>query len=122
MFYIKSAGILIDGGKIKKVFRKEPVKIPVEARTLDAKGKIVSAGFIDVHLQGAGGFDFLDATPAAIERISQTLAKFGTTSYLATTVFKNGTNNHIENLTAYDSQLTAYHQGAQLLGIHLEGP
>lgn len=115
MIYIKGPGILIDRGKIKKVFRKGPRKIPPQAEILDARGKIVSPGFIDVHLQGAGGFDFLDAAPEAIEKISQALAGFGTTSYLATTVFKNGKNAHIESIVKGC-------RGAECLGIHLEGP
>ncbi len=61
--------------------------------TLDAQGRIIAPGFIDVHIQGAGGADILDATPEALKAISRTCARFGTTSFLATTVFKPDQQN-----------------------------
>lgn len=129
---IKNSHLIIDGKKIKKILRRPFGRIPPGAAVINAKDKIVCPGLIDVHLQGAGGYDFLDGTPEAIEKISRTLARFGTTSYLATTVFKNGGNKHIENIiTSHKSvrseaepprrgQVTS--KGAQCLGIHLEGP
>jgi len=88
--------------------------------TLDAQGRIIAPGFIDIHIQGAGGSDILDATVESLKTISQTCARFGTTSFLATTVFKpNQENKHLIIASEYtDSNLG----GANLLGIHLEGP
>ncbi|MCK4293336.1 MAG: N-acetylglucosamine-6-phosphate deacetylase [Planctomycetes bacterium] len=87
---------------------------------LDAQGRIVTPGFIDVHIQGAGGADVLDATGEALEAISQTCARFGTTSFLATTVFKpNQANEHLALAAEYTGRDLG---GANLLGIHLEGP
>jgi len=60
---------------------------------LDAEGRILAPGLIDVHIQGAGGGDVLDATPQALKAISQTCARFGVTGFLATTVFKPGQAN-----------------------------
>ena len=33
---------------------------------IDANGKYVSAGFIDVHVHGGAGYEFVDATEEAI--------------------------------------------------------
>ncbi len=129
---IRNSHLVIDGKKIKKILRQPFNKIPPGAIVIDAKDKIVCPGLIDVHLQGAGGYDFLDGTPMAIEKISNTLARFGTTSYLATTVFKNGANRHIQNIVRVSRPAESAcrgrqgsgvrGQGAELLGIHLEGP
>ncbi|MDD5449801.1 MAG: N-acetylglucosamine-6-phosphate deacetylase [Candidatus Omnitrophica bacterium] len=112
---IKDCGIFISDGKIKKIIEKGSFHAPGKAEILDAGGNLVCPGFIEVHTQGAGGNDFLDGSKEALIKISQTLARFGTTSFLATTVFKNGTNPHIENIVAN-------RQVRGLLGIHLEGP
>ena len=88
--------------------------------TLDAQGRIIAPGFIDVHIQGAGGADILDATPEALKAISRTCARFGTTSFLATTVFKPDRKN--QHLTIAAQYVNRDLGGANLLGIHLEGP
>ena len=118
---IKNSHLVIYGKKIKKILSRPFKNIPTDAVVIDAKDNIICPGLIDVHLQGAGGYDFLDGTPMAIEKISQTLARFGTTSYLATTVFKNGANRHIENIVRVQGS-GVRGQGSELLGIHLEGP
>jgi N-acetylglucosamine-6-phosphate deacetylase len=87
---------------------------------LDAEGRIAAPGFIDVHIQGAGGADVLDGTVDGLEAISTTCARFGVTSFLATTVYNvNGYNEHL----ALAADCTGRDLGgANLLGIHLEGP
>lgn len=88
--------------------------------TLDAQGRIIAPGFIDIHIQGAGGADILDASTEALKAISQTCARFGTTSFLATTVFKPNQKN--QHLTLAAEHVGCDLGGANLLGIHLEGP
>ncbi len=87
---------------------------------LDADGLVLAPGFIDVHIQGAGGADVLDSTPEALATISKTCARFGVTSFLATTVYRaGGDNTHMETAVRCVGQDLG---GANLLGIHLEGP
>ena len=88
--------------------------------TIDAAGRLVSPGLIDVHIQGAGGADILDGTDDAFRSISATCARFGVTSFLATTVFRpDGDNRHCE------AAVKACHKdlgGSRMIGIHMEGP
>ena len=110
--------IVIENGVISQVGQTEPNAAC--DNMLDAQGRIIAPGFIDVHIQGAGGADVLDSTPEALEGISQTCARFGTTGFLATTVFKpNQDNRHL----AFAAEAVGRNlSGANLLGIHLEGP
>jgi len=89
-------------------------------QTLDAQGRIAAPGFIDVHIQGAGGADVLDATPQALETMSRTCARFGVTGFLATTVYKPGQPNR--HLAVAADCIGRDLGGARLLGVHLEGP
>jgi len=115
---IKESDILLENGiivgieKVKRVhsFRK----------ILDAEGRIVTPGFIDLHIQGAGGADVLDGKKESLEIISHTCAKFGTTSFLATTLFRPKEDNY--HLEVTSKSVGSNLGGANLLGIHLEGP
>ena len=113
----QTTSILIENGTISQIGRIETLP---GYDTLNAQGRIIAPGFIDVHIQGAGGGDVLDATPEALKAISKTCARFGTTSFLATTVFKpNRKNQHLALAAQYVGHDLG---GANLLGIHLEGP
>ena len=107
--------ILIRQGTIEEIGKADGAD-----RVLDAGGRIVAPGFIDVHIQGAGGADVLDATPEALETMSRTCARFGVTSFLATTVYKPGKDNRHLNVVA--ECVGRDLGGAHLLGTHLEGP
>ncbi len=110
--------ILIRG---KTIVRIGKVKTADEnCRVLDASGRVVAPGFIDVHIQGAGGASVLDAGQTSLETISKTLARLGTTGFLATTVFKPGSKNLPVAAAAENTGRDL--GGANLLGIHLEGP
>jgi len=114
----QTTSILIEDGVIAQIGQLEPGTAC--DNTLDAQGRIIAPGFIDIHIQGAGGADILDATPEALEAISRTCARFGTTGFLATTVFKPEQDNpHLALAAEYVGRDLG---GANLLGIHLEGP
>jgi len=95
-------------------------EIPAHAERLDAKGAYVSAGFIDIHIHGSGGADVMDATPQALELLSSTILETGTTSFLATTMTMSTSDidNALQNIQKHASSVS----GAQILGVHLEGP
>ncbi len=95
-------------------------EVPEGVEILDAKGAYVSAGFIDLHIHGSGGADVMDATPEALETLSATLVQTGTTSFLATTMTMSTSNidNALQNIQTHASDVS----GANILGIHLEGP
>jgi len=112
----KPLNILIDDTKIVKIDRDAEV---TALNTIDAKGRYITPGFIDVHIQGAGGADVMDSGEA-LKTISRTLAQSGVTGFLATTVAKPEiTNKHLEIIAENVGKDLG---GARILGIHLEGP
>ena len=57
---VKGGNILISGGKIVEISNAN-IDAP-HAVEIDARGKYVSPGFIDIHVHGGGGHDFMDNT------------------------------------------------------------
>ena len=52
----------------------------------DMHGNILMPGFIDLHIHGSGGYDFMDANEEQLQTIANSLYQEGTTSFLATTL------------------------------------
>jgi len=80
---IDNGTLLVKDGKITAVSERD---IEVSgAIPIDAMGRYISPGFIDIHVHGGGGSDFMDSTVDAFLTIAETHAKYGTTSMLPTT-------------------------------------
>jgi N-acetylglucosamine-6-phosphate deacetylase len=91
------------------------------AIVIDAQGKYISPGFIDIHVHGGGGYDFMDGTTEAFLQIAAIHAKHGTTAMLPTTLTSEK-EDLILTLDAYEQANSINSQGAAFLGMHLEGP
>lgn len=88
---------------------------------IDAAGMFVSPGFIDMHVHGGGGFDFMDGHEKAFLEIAATHARYGTTAMLPTTL--TSSREELQTtLEVYKAVLDKNTAGAQFLGLHLEGP
>jgi len=88
---------------------------------IDAQGQYISPGFIDIHVHGGGGSDFMDGTVEAFLKVAETHARYGTTSMLPTTLTSE-TEELFHTLEIYKEANKTNLLGAQFLGIHLEGP
>jgi len=116
---ISNGVIVISGDKIAEVSEK---RIEVtDALEIDAKGNYVSPGFIDIHVHGGGGHDFMDATETAFLKIAELHAQYGTTSMLPTTL-SSTKEEMLKTLHAYASANKKNASGSEFLGMHLEGP
>ncbi len=118
---IENGVILIERGEIKAVGEERRVEIPSEARVIDARGKTVVPGFIDIHGHGGGGNDTLDGTYEAINNIAEFKAENGTTGFLPTTVTAPQ-DKLLNSARAVREAIEKGTGGAEALGIHLEGP
>ncbi|HMI67046.1 MAG TPA: N-acetylglucosamine-6-phosphate deacetylase [Cyclobacteriaceae bacterium] len=92
-----------------------------DAIEIDAKGKYVAPGFIDIHVHGGGGHDFMDGTETAFLKIAELHAQYGTTAMLPTTL-SGSKEELLQTLSAYEEANRKNTQGAQFLGMHMEGP
>lgn len=114
--------ILIADHKIRKICTDRDYHPTEEDVIIDLEGNYLSPGFIDVHIHGANGFDTMDGTRESLNEISTILPASGVTSYLATTMTMPKTQIHQSLDCAKDIIMNNTHRGAELLGIHAEGP
>lgn len=113
----------ISEGKIQICEEKDiPEKgIPEKVRLLDAAGRKIVPGFIDIHTHGAMGVDVNSAGGEDLKKIGRFFAGNGTTSWLASVL--TDTREQTEwCLDQYCSLDQSGRDAAHLLGIHLEGP
>ena len=116
---IPNGTLVIEGGKIAGVYKTD-VSVS-DAKEIDAKGNYVSPGFIDIHVHGGGGFDFMDGDVDGFLRIAELHAKYGTTAMVPTTLTSE--KEHLINtLDLYEQATKNNKVGASFLGLHLEGP
>ncbi len=87
---------------------------------VDAQGKYLLPGFIDVHTHGAMGEDFSDGNADGLPTMARYYAANGVTSFLATTMTLKEDVLTPAMHTIRDFQRPA--DGAKCVGIHLEGP
>lgn len=109
----------IEEGKIARI--TETVSDAEAEQTIDARGHYVAPGFIDMHVHGGGGADFMDGTVEAFLKIAETHAKHGTTSLMPTTLTSEKEELYKLFDTYKEAEILNTH-GAEFLGIHLEGP
>lgn len=87
-------------------------------------GSYALPGMIDIHIHGGYGADTMDADIAALDTMSARLPEEGTTSFLATTITQQHENieKALVNAKKWASSSPQAQKGAELIGIHLEGP
>jgi N-acetylglucosamine-6-phosphate deacetylase len=116
---INGASILITGNKITAISERN-IEVP-DALAIDAGGKYIAPGFIDIHVHGGGGHDFMDGTEEAFLEITKLHARYGTTSMTPTTL-SSGKEELIETLDACEKAHLRNKEGSASIGLHLEGP
>jgi N-acetylglucosamine-6-phosphate deacetylase len=125
---LRDCVLLVEDGKIIGLGPRDEVRVPADAVHYAAGDKIVVPGFVDIHVHGAGGHDVMEANARALDRITSTLARYGTTSILATTVTApvEETCHSLQGIARYirnhEKMGESTRPAAEILGIHLEGP
>lgn len=120
---LKDGVVVCRDGRISTVGSREDVAIPRGAERVDARGGFIAPGFIDIHVHGGGGADFMDGTAQAVATALRTHAGHGTTTIFPTTT--TGTPKQIERMVRACLQVResqAAGDGARIEGVHLYGP
>ncbi len=116
---IENGCVFIENDVIKAVH--ENYTVFAGAEEINAKGLYISPGFIDIHVHGGGGHDFMDNSVEGFLAIAKLHARYGTTAMTPTTLTST-TENMLQTLVVYEEAHKKNTDGAQFLGVHLEGP
>src|SRR5579871_3023729 len=125
---ISDSVILVEDGRISAIGHRDQMQLPPGTVDYSAAGMTVVPGFVDVHIHGAGGQDVMAGTAKALDRVTSTVARAGTTSIVATTVTAGAeeTCESLKGIAHYIRRHEAMPENdrlaAEILGIHLEGP
>ena len=97
--------------------------VPEGAEIIDAKGRYVAPGLVDIHIHGYLGEDTSDGSVEGIRKMAEGIVKNGVTAWLPTTM-----------TVSYDDLRRAFNavralmdkknnpKGAQIMGVHADGP
>ncbi|HVR37533.1 MAG TPA: N-acetylglucosamine-6-phosphate deacetylase [Thermoanaerobaculia bacterium] len=106
--------VTLRGGVIADV--AQHAQVPADVRRVAG---IIVPGFIDVHVHGGDGADFMDAHDEGNARILEFHARNGTTALAPTTL--SSSRADLQNAVEAIARASA-DRGAEVVGIHLEGP
>ncbi|MHB8579229.1 MAG: N-acetylglucosamine-6-phosphate deacetylase [Ignavibacteriaceae bacterium] len=118
---IEDCVVAVEGERIIYVGHKSKYSIPSNAKVIDAGGRFISPGFIDIQINGGGGSDTLDGTPEAFKQIINYHLKHGVTNLLLTLV-SSPIEKSIEVLNSIRKFKLKETLGTFILGAHIEGP
>jgi len=116
---LENGNILVVDGKIVEISARD-IDAP-GALDIDVRGNYISPGFIDIHVHGGGGHDFMDNTVDAFLGAARLHAQHGTTAILPTTLSCEKADL-LETLSIYEQANQLNTNGSQFIGIHIEGP
>ncbi|HVS37169.1 MAG TPA: N-acetylglucosamine-6-phosphate deacetylase, partial [Gemmataceae bacterium] len=95
---------------------------PDAADVIDLHGAYLAPGFVDLHVHGGGGADFMDGTEVAFRTVCRAHARHGTTSLLPTTTVARH-EQHLGFLGFCRRVKAERRDGeARVLGAHFYGP
>ena len=115
----EQADVLIEGGRILAV--GPGLAAAAAGERIEAEGHIVAPGLVDIHVHGSAGHDTMDATREAIEGMARYFASRGVTAFCPTTMTVPAEEIMASVRAVHECQRRPV-EGAQPLGVHLEGP
>ena len=110
------AQIEVDDNKISNIYEYNEKEVDY-----DYGDKRIVPGFIDVHCHGAYGFDTNEANEQGLRNWTRGIVNEGVTSMLPTTITQSK-EVLIKALANVAKVVEEGYEGAEILGIHFEGP
>ena len=98
-------------------------KLPADANVIDACGNYVAPGLVDIHIHGYLNEDASDAKPEGIRKMAYGVAQNGVTAFLPTTmtVSQAEIDAALNTVRSLKEESKSW-DGAEILGVHAEGP
>lgn len=117
---VERGWLIIEDGVIRDLGPGTGPSEPFDT-VVDAEGGYVSPGFIDLHVHGGGGHDFMDGTVEAMAGAARLHLRHGTTAMVPTTLTCSDDELY-QVIDCYRQTKACLSDGPVLLGLHLEGP
>jgi len=116
---IKKGTLIAADGKVEALLPAGTDTAGLTGRRIDGSGLNLLPGFIDVHVHGGYGHEFMDASQANLEQFSTRTLAEGCTAFYASLVC-----GYQDELVAIMTTYAGLKEptGAHWLGIHMEGP
>lgn len=114
--------VIVQGEKIIEIGKRGEAEEPSNAEIVDAKNGYISPGLIDIHVNGANGADVTKVKSDTFSTMGNFFTTYGVTSYVGTAI-TSADEDFIKALKFARAYLKEGEvDGAELLGIHMEGP
>lgn len=112
--------LIIKEDKIEDIVADKDLNLKDFKKVIDGQGLYLAPGFVDIHNHGNSGFDVMDSSEEALDKIGAYHISNGVTSYLGTVITSSydSISNAIKNIVTYKNK----DDKARIIGIHLEGP
>ena len=120
-FEFEKADVVIKDGKIAHKTANSEKAGMAEGEIIDACGKYVLPGLVNIHTHGAVGFDCVDCDYNGINEMSKYWASTGTTTFLATTTTASYDDTK-KAMSVIAEAIKRGTDGAAVAGINMEGP
>ena len=119
---VEEAWVLCEQGKIVSISTKKP-KATSDVQIVDGRGGYLSPGFIDIHVHGGNGADFMDGTSESVRVACRAHARHGTTTIFPTTTTGSPEQIHamLDAVKVVQAERSV-ENGARIAGVHLYGP
>ncbi len=118
---VARGAIVVRDGQIAEVLA-EGVALPQDATIVDAGDGYLAPGFVDLHVHGGAGGDFMDGTPESFRLALESHARHGTTRMAVTTTVAR----HEQILATLELtrrfRATPESNAARVMGAHFYGP
>jgi N-acetylglucosamine-6-phosphate deacetylase len=119
---LEDGQVEVEGPRIQSI---TPANLAATAlqgtKVIDLSGGCLAPGFVDLHVHGGAGHDFMDGTEEAFRAICQAHARHGTTSLLPTTTVARH-EQHLAFLQVCQHLKGLRGIGTRILGAHFYGP
>ncbi len=110
---VPGSWLLIEGGQVAAL---GPGPEPRADRRIDARGRYLAPGFLDLHAQGVGGYDLWDPSEEHFLAATRDLARAGTTACQASVPATE------EVCRTMRPRVGRAGGGARVLGLYFESP
>ena len=119
---LEQGSLLIREGRIAEVLAAGEKSGEMPDEEMNLEGDYLAPGFIDIHVHGGGGGDFMDADEESWRLAMGTHIKHGTTAMCPTTMAAS--KEELEAVFSLGRELAKSQECylPRFLGLHMEGP